>query len=282
LAIDDLPLPVVNFLNVIGVPWPYIDEDEVAQFATFVRQFATAVWTTHDDATRAVADIAGAYQGSATDAMSSGWARMSTKHVDELVDGCHVLADALDVAAGYIVAQKAEAVAVLIGMAAAFVADQAAAVATSTGRSRGRSPTRPRDSRSTPRPRSGTSQAADPRRDAARPRHPIQHLHRRTGLLDHGRGGLSPALAKDAEGAVKRISDKVVGFAEDGAARAKASIEDIAKSDESAASACPAARPLGRLKRQEWRGSRASSTRSAGSIPTASSTTSWTTAAAWV
>ena len=130
MAIDDLPLPVVNFLNVIGVPWPYLDEDEVARFATFVRQFATAVQTTHDDATRTVADLAGAYRGSATDAMTSGWAKLSARHVDELVDGCHVLADALDVAAGYIVAQKAEAVAVLIGMAAAFVADQAAAIAT--------------------------------------------------------------------------------------------------------------------------------------------------------
>ncbi|WP_212996600.1 hypothetical protein [Winogradskya consettensis] len=130
MAIDDLPLPVVNFLNVLGVPWPYIDEDVVSQFAAFTRDFATAVQTTHDDATRAVAGIAGAYQGSATDAMSSGWARMSARHVDELVDGCHVLAVALDVAAGYIVAQKAEAIAVLVGMAAAFVADQAAAVAT--------------------------------------------------------------------------------------------------------------------------------------------------------
>jgi hypothetical protein len=24
MAVDDLPLPVVNFLNVIGVPWPYV------------------------------------------------------------------------------------------------------------------------------------------------------------------------------------------------------------------------------------------------------------------
>jgi hypothetical protein len=130
VAIDDLPLPVVNFLNVIGVPWPYVDEDVVLQFAAFTRDFATAVRTTHDDATGAVAGIARAYQGSATDAMSSGWATMSARHVDEIVDGCHVLAGALDVAAGYIVAQKAEAVVVLAGMAAAFVADQAAAVAT--------------------------------------------------------------------------------------------------------------------------------------------------------
>ena len=55
---------------------------------------------------------------------------MSATHVDEIVNGCSVLAGALDVAAGYIVAQKAEAIAVLVGLAASFVADQAAAVAT--------------------------------------------------------------------------------------------------------------------------------------------------------
>jgi hypothetical protein len=46
VAIDDLPLPVVNFLNVIGVPWPYVNEDTVMQFATLVREFRQAVQTT--------------------------------------------------------------------------------------------------------------------------------------------------------------------------------------------------------------------------------------------
>jgi hypothetical protein len=54
MAIDDLPLPVVNLLNVIGVPWPYIDEDTLREFATLTRDFATAVQGTHDDATQAV------------------------------------------------------------------------------------------------------------------------------------------------------------------------------------------------------------------------------------
>jgi hypothetical protein len=47
-------------------------------------------------------------------------------------------------------------------------------------------------------------------------------------------GAVFKGLAKDAEGAVKRISDKIAGFAEDGAARAKASVEDVAKSDRGA------------------------------------------------
>jgi hypothetical protein len=130
VAIDDLPLPVVNFLNIIGVPWPYINEDTVMQFATLTRDFGQAVQTTHDDATRAIAGIADAHQSASTQVMQSGWAKMSDEHVRELVIGCQVLADALDVAAGYIVAQKVEAIAVLIEMAAAFVADQAAAIAT--------------------------------------------------------------------------------------------------------------------------------------------------------
>lgn len=130
MAIDDLPGPVVNFLNVIGVPWPYIDEDTVSQFATLTRQFGQAVQTTHQEATQAITGIAKAHQGASTQVMNSKWANMSEQHVQELVTGCGILADALDVAAGYIVAQKVEAIATLIGMAAAFIADQAAAVAT--------------------------------------------------------------------------------------------------------------------------------------------------------
>ena len=130
MAVDDLPGPVVNLLNVIGVPWPYVNEDTVTQFATLAREFGTAVQTTHQDSTAAVAGIAQAHQGASTQAMHSGWTTMSAQHVDELVTACGVLADALDVGAGYIVAQKLEAIATLIGMAMAFIADQAASVFT--------------------------------------------------------------------------------------------------------------------------------------------------------
>lgn len=130
MAFDNLPLPVVNFLNLIGVPWPYIDEDMVTQFATLTRQFAQAVQTTHDDATQAINGIAQAHQDNSTQTMRSRWQSMSDGHVSALITGCNVLADALDVAAGYIIAQKVEAIAVLAGMAVAFAADQVAAVAT--------------------------------------------------------------------------------------------------------------------------------------------------------
>jgi hypothetical protein len=130
VAVDDLPMPVVNFLNVIGVEWPYINEDTVMQFASLVREFGQAVQRTHDDATAAVHGLAQAHQGASTEVMKSGWAELSQRHVTEIVDGCGILGDALEAYAGYIVVQKGIAIAELIGMAATFVADQAAAVAT--------------------------------------------------------------------------------------------------------------------------------------------------------
>ena len=130
MAADDLPGPVVTFLNVIGIDWPYINEDQVRQFATLVREFGQAVEQTHQDATQAVQNFAGAYQGSSTEAMTSGWATLSATHVDEIVAGTKILAEALDVGADFIIAQKVEAAVQLGIMAAEFLADQAAAVAT--------------------------------------------------------------------------------------------------------------------------------------------------------
>lgn len=127
---DDLPAPVVTFLNVIGAKWPYVDEDSVGRFATLVREFGTAIRTAHGDATVAVHGIAQAYESSSTERMRSGWAELSARHVDELIDAGHVFADALDAAATYIAAQKAAAIVQLAAMAAAFAVDQAAAVAT--------------------------------------------------------------------------------------------------------------------------------------------------------
>jgi hypothetical protein len=130
VAIDDnLPLPVVNFLNVIGVPWPYINEGAVREFASVVREFRQALESTHDGATSAVAAIARAYESVSAERMQSGW-KLLSGHMGEVIAGLSVLEGALEAAAAYIVVQKGAAIAELVGMAAAFFADQAASVAT--------------------------------------------------------------------------------------------------------------------------------------------------------
>jgi uncharacterized protein YukE len=130
LAADDLPGPVVTFLNVLGIDWPYLNEDQIRQFATMVRAFGQAVEQTHQDATNTIRNVTQAYQGTSTEALRSGWERLSATHVTEIVDGCHILADALEVGADVIVAQKAEAVIQLGIMAGEFIADQAASFVT--------------------------------------------------------------------------------------------------------------------------------------------------------
>src|SRR6266700_2644583 len=126
MAIDDLPGPLVNFLNVIGIEWPYINEDSISQFASVVREFGQAVERTHQDATDAVQKLAQAHQGASTRQMASGWAELSTAHVNEIVQGAGIVADALDAWAAYIVVQKGIAVAQMVEMAVEFFADQAA------------------------------------------------------------------------------------------------------------------------------------------------------------
>jgi uncharacterized protein YukE len=129
LAIE-LPEPVVTFLGVIGINWPNINEDSVREFGSHVREFATNLDSTHQSASSTIKEMGSAYSGSSYEQLVSTWANMTNDHMTELVDGCHVLADAMDVAADAIVAAKGVAIAELIALAASFVADQVAAALT--------------------------------------------------------------------------------------------------------------------------------------------------------
>lgn len=126
----ELPEQVVSFLQFIGVNWPNIDEDKVREFASHVRDFAQKVDDTHKDSTSTVKQLQDVYQGASYEALLAKWGQMSDSHMTELVNACHVVADALDIAADTIVAMKLEAIAELTVLAITFIADQAAAVAT--------------------------------------------------------------------------------------------------------------------------------------------------------
>ncbi|WP_042422647.1 hypothetical protein [Streptacidiphilus anmyonensis] len=126
----ELPGVVADFLNFIGIKWPQVNEDSVRDFAGHVRTFAAGIEGTHQDATATLKAMNSAYQANSYDLLVSKWAHLSQGHMQDLLDACSVLADALDAAADYIVAMKLECIGELAVMAASFVADQAAAVAT--------------------------------------------------------------------------------------------------------------------------------------------------------
>jgi uncharacterized protein YukE len=126
----ELPGPVVDFLSVIGINWPNVDEDKVREFATHVRDFASKLEETHQAATSTIHAMSEFYQGGSYEQLVAAWAQMSNSHMQELQDGAKVVAEALDIAADAIVGLKTAAIAELVVMAATFVADQAAAVVT--------------------------------------------------------------------------------------------------------------------------------------------------------
>ncbi|MFF0624188.1 WXG100 family type VII secretion target [Streptomyces sp. NPDC004296] len=126
----ELPDEVVTFLQFIGVNWPSVNEDKVREFASHVREFAQKLDETHKDSTSTVHQLAEVYQGASYEALLAKWGQLSSSHMTELVNACHTVATALDIAADTIVAMKVEAIGELIVLAITFVADQAAAVAT--------------------------------------------------------------------------------------------------------------------------------------------------------
>ncbi|NUR01092.1 MAG: hypothetical protein HOY79_32545 [Streptomyces sp.] len=126
----ELPEEVVSLLQFIGVNWPNVNEDKVREFAQHVRDFATKVDETHQDSTATIKQMADVYQGPSYDALLAKWGQMSNGHMSELLAACHAVATALDAAADVIVGMKEAAIAELVVLAASFVADQAAAVAT--------------------------------------------------------------------------------------------------------------------------------------------------------
>lgn len=126
----ELPGPVVDFLGVIGVNWPAVNEDAVREFAGHVREFASNLEDTHASASSTISQMQASYTGSSYERLVEAWGHMSSSHMQDLIEGAGVVATALDVAADAIVAMKGEAIAQLLVMAATFVADQAAAVLT--------------------------------------------------------------------------------------------------------------------------------------------------------
>lgn len=127
----NLPHWLVEVVDFLGFNWPEVDEDQMAQGAQHLRQWADATdalnRTTHQ---RVHVDVAAVYQAQSYATLVEAWGQGSKKHMDELIEVARLVADAIDVLAAGVVAMKGK-VLVQLGLAAGeFAADQAASVAT--------------------------------------------------------------------------------------------------------------------------------------------------------
>ena len=123
----DPPWEVVTLLNFIGIKWPMINEDTVRDVATMIQSFAGDVDNTHQDMTDQIHAMSEAYQGASYEKLVEQWQSRSNTHMTELMDVCTVIVDGLHGLADYILAQKVVAIGELLGLAASFLAAQAAA-----------------------------------------------------------------------------------------------------------------------------------------------------------
>lgn len=130
-ALGDMQLPqwLVTALGYLNITWPTITRTNVLQFADLIRQFGSAVESTHDQATQAINALVSAFQKAGTSqAISSGWLNLKTL-VDDVVTCCQTLATMLEAASNIVPTLKAAALLSLTedlvalgGAAATFVA----------------------------------------------------------------------------------------------------------------------------------------------------------------
>lgn len=101
----ELPGDVVFVLNELGLPWPGIDEDELRAWAQGVRNFANEMTDSSARTQQTASGLADTSQSSFLNGLSEFWDQQH-QVVADLHGPLNVFADALDVAADLVEAQK--------------------------------------------------------------------------------------------------------------------------------------------------------------------------------
>ncbi|MGW6917977.1 WXG100-like domain-containing protein [Kitasatospora sp. NPDC054939] len=125
-----LPGELVWVMDLLGLPWPDVDEDKVREYAGHVKSFAGNIDRTHAAATATLRQMAQAYQADSYNKLAARWTKMSNEHMTEIVTALNASAIALDAAADAIVATKLAVIAQLGILAAELVAGTIATIAT--------------------------------------------------------------------------------------------------------------------------------------------------------
>jgi hypothetical protein len=125
----ELPGWVADAFNLIGLPWPGIDEDQLRAWARDVRSYAAEISALSGKSQSAVAALSDSGDSSFGRTLIAQWERhhalISALHGP--MDG---FADALDVAADAVVAQKLVVIGAAAALAGEVIATQGEALVT--------------------------------------------------------------------------------------------------------------------------------------------------------
>ncbi|WKX70646.1 hypothetical protein [Streptomyces sp. XD-27] len=125
-----LPDELSMVLNLIGVSWPNVDEQDYRDMATSLRDFATEIDTGRGDTQTALNRLISTNRGETADAINTHVSKLNGKHLHNLAEGSRLLAGGLDSAAT-LVAWAKDAAIIQLGILAAEIATaQATAIFT--------------------------------------------------------------------------------------------------------------------------------------------------------
>lgn len=121
-----LPGYLDEALDLIGVSWPNVDEDDYREMATSMREFADDVDDGSGEAHKAISDLIGSNEGLAIQALEKHWGSVKDTHLQNLAEAGRMTATALDGVAVLIEGAKLAAI-VQLGILAAEIAAAVAA-----------------------------------------------------------------------------------------------------------------------------------------------------------
>ncbi|MEV2212078.1 nucleic acid/nucleotide deaminase domain-containing protein [Streptomyces sp. NPDC050997] len=117
-------------LDLIGVSWPNVDEDDYFEMATSMRDFAEQFEGRGGDADKAVTRILTSSEGWAVESMQKHWSHVKIGHLEKIPEVARLFADACDGVGQIIRGMKVKAGVELAILAGTIVAELAAAPVT--------------------------------------------------------------------------------------------------------------------------------------------------------
>jgi hypothetical protein len=125
-----LPDALAWVLNMVGIDWPNIDEDELRSTADSMRQIAEDLTSNSGDADSQVKQMLSNNSSESMELFEALWNKLSGSHVPQMAQGMKVAAGALDAGAVIVVGMKVAAIAQLAILAAEIISDQVEAAFT--------------------------------------------------------------------------------------------------------------------------------------------------------
>lgn len=111
-----LPDSVAVFLNVLGIPWINVDEDQVHETARHIRTFVTDLDNTLQSANEYMSALENEYSGQGYRQLLAEWAAADSTHMSALRTGGTTVAGVLDAAGTMIAALKTVAIAEIVAL----------------------------------------------------------------------------------------------------------------------------------------------------------------------